>query len=130
MRDVILSPLSVYPRAELWRAVSEINGASLEEFELAFEFVGLCDDGAFCPFAARHKYDALESAWVGRRVVILGALVLGVLYLQRPSSGLIWQSCGGWTWCSLPPPFYTYDDPLIRRTVGLRLEELMECQAQ
>lgn len=134
------NPLSEDPRAallpypkksagwNLWRMAHDVCGVSRSEFRRSFEFVNLCDARVWCPIAARRKYDTIESAWEGRRVVLMGAAVLGVLHLQRPSSGLIWQSRAGYRWCSLPHPSglcREYNNPIVRRVAGLRLEELM-----
>lgn len=135
------NPLSASPRAallphprgssgwNLWRMARDVCGVSRAEFRRSFDFVNLCDDQVWCPLAARRKYEALESAWQGRRVVLLGAAVLGVLRQTRPSSGLKWQShASGYQWCWAPHPSglcREYNDPMARRAVGLRLEELM-----
>lgn len=145
MRPVIVgmnNPLSVDPRAallpypkhssgwNLWSMVHDVCGVSRGEFRRSFCFVNLCDDTVWDPLAARRKYDTLESAWEGRRVVLLGLAVLGVLWQTRPSSALEWRSNAGYRWCWVPNPnrlCEDYSNPLIRRVVGMRLEELMSC---
>lgn len=121
-----------YPRGSagwnLWRMVSEVCGVSRSEFRRSLEFVNLCDSRIWDPIAARRKYEALESGWEGRRVVLLGGAVLGVLNLQRPSSAALWCSRAGYEWCSLPHPSglcREYNNPFARRVTGLRLEELL-----
>lgn len=134
------NPLSASPRAallpypsrsagwNLWRMANEVCGVSRSEFRRSFEFVNLCDDRLWCPIAARAKYDALESAWAGRRVALLGRAVLGVLWLKAPPYDLRWRVGRPYLWCSLPHPSglcREYNDETMRRAVGLRLEQEM-----
>ncbi len=134
------NPLSASPRAallpyparsagwNLWRMTYDVCGVSRCEFRRSFEFVNLCDDMVWNPLAARAKYDALESAWAGRRVLLLGRAVLGVLWLAAPPYDLLWRAGRPYLWCALPHPSgmcHEYNDSTVRLAVGLRLEEEM-----
>lgn len=127
------SALLPYPKNSagwrLWKMCHDVCGVSRHEFRRSFEFVNLCDDVVWNPLAARTKYEQLESAWEGRRAVLCGAAVLGVLRLAPPSSGLVWgRTARDLTWCHVPHPSglcREYNDPIVRLAVGLRLEEEM-----
>lgn len=135
------NPLSVEPRAallpyprgsagwNLWRMASDVCGVSRSEFRRSFEFVNLCDDRIWNPIAARAKYETLESAWAGRRVLLMGRAVLGVLWLNTPPYDLRWRSGRPYLWCSLPHPSglcREYNNKTFRLAVGLRLEQEMK----
>lgn len=113
----------------LWKMCHDVCGVSRHQFRQSFEFVNLCDDVVWDAGAARAKFLALESAWAGRRAVLCGLAVLGVLNLARPPAGLIWgRTARDLTWCWIPHPSgltREYNDPLVRLCVGLRLEEEM-----
>ena len=92
------------------------------------EFVNLCDDRIWCPIAARRKYEALESAWVGRRVLLLGRAVLGVLHLDSATGAALWRFERGFIWCWLPHPSglcRDYNNQVVRLVAGLRLEQMI-----
>lgn len=142
MRPVVVgmnNPLSADPRSallpaprgsagwNLWKMCHDVCGVSRWEFRQSMEFVNLCDARLWCPLAARAKYERVSSGWEGRRVLLLGRAVLGVLRLPAPASGLLWASHAGFRWCYAPHPSglnRDYNDPLTRLAVGLRLEEL------
>lgn len=135
------NPLSVEPRAallpyprgsagwNLWRMAYDVSGVSRSEFRRSFEFVNLCDDRLWDPIAARAKYETLESAWAGRRVLLMGRAVLAVLWLATPLYDLRWRGGLGYQWCNLPHPSglcREYNNKTFRLAVGLRLEQEMK----
>ncbi len=128
--DTALLP---YPRNSagwrLWKMCHDVSNVSRYTYRQSFEFVNLCDGQVWDVGAARAKYEALESAWAGRRVVLCGLAVLGVLRLARPPAGLLWaRTARDLTWCYVPHPSglcREYNNPLVRLCVGLRLEEEM-----
>lgn len=115
-----------HPGLFLWNLLNAVSGVSQDEFNTHFDLINLCDDTIWNPLAARAKYDAIESAWAGRRVLLLGRAVLGVLWLAAPPYDLRWRGGRAYQWCSLPyPDAILYDNDLIRIAVGLRLEQEM-----
>lgn len=121
-----------YPRGSagwnLWSMARDVCGVSRGEYRRRLDFRNVLDSRSWDPVAARANAHALESAWEGRRVVLLGRAVLGVLWLTPPASVALWRSERGCTWCWLPHPSglnREYNDPLLRRVAGLLLEDLI-----
>lgn len=126
------SALLPYPKNSagwrLWKMCHDVSGVSRAEFRRSLEFVNLCDARVWCPLAARRKWEALESAYAGRTVVMCGRLVLAASWRTRGGVGRWYASGGGGRWCYIPHPSglnREYNDPLLRLVVGLRLEELV-----
>lgn len=105
----------------------DVCGVSRYEWTRRMPRVNLCNDRSWDPHLAAVHGDHLWTTLQDRRVLVLGLQVLAALKLARPPL-LLWSEHRGVRWCYAPHPSglcRTYNDPLIRLAVGLRLEEML-----